>query len=103
LYDFSTLKAKTDGEDVVYKACAAPMTKILENANLDIKEIAPTLKTGQAYNVMTEKPVLDFIAEGLVDAVDIEMWALKNAVSVATGMISTGFAIVDLKPEKKDK
>ena len=99
LYDISLGKATTDGEQVVLSACAAPMRKIIENARREPDEILPTLKAGQAWNSLTEKPVIDHIKEGIIDPVDIEIWALKNAVSTAGMYVTTFCSLVPVPPK----
>ena len=99
LYDISLGNAVSDGEQVVLSACAAPMRKIIENARREPNEILPTLKVGQAWNSLTEKPVLDHMKEGIIDPVDIEIWALKNAVSTAGMYITTFCGLVPVPPK----
>ena len=111
LYDISLGNATTDGEQVVFKACSAPIKRIIENAGkspedkglwiFKKKGILKTLKKGQAWNSLTEKPVLDFLAEGIIDPVDIEIWALKNAVSTASGYITTFGALIPIISKKE--
>jgi chaperonin GroEL len=99
LYDISQGKSTTDGEDVVKYACCAPIHRIIENAKKEPNEILGKLKEGQAWNSLTEKPVVDYIKEGIIDPVDIEVWALKNAVSTATGYLTSFAAIVNIPPK----
>jgi chaperonin GroEL len=111
LYDLSLGKAMTDGEHVVLRACGAPIRRIIENAGkspsskgywiFKTRGVLDTLKKGQAWNSMTEKPVLDFLTEGIIDPVDIEIWALKNAVSTASGYITTFGALIPIIPKKE--
>jgi len=100
LYDLSTQKPSNDGEDVVLHACSMPIKRIIENAKKNPDEILKILKRGQAWNALTEEPVKDFLKEGLVDPVDITIWALKNAVSTAGMFLTTFSAIVNIP--KKD-
>jgi len=100
LYDCGTAKPKNDGEEVVFAACQNPIRRIIENAKLDPDRILKSLDVGQAFNVLTEKPVKDFIKEGIVDPVDIEMWALRNAASIAGMYLTTYSAIVPIVEKK---
>lgn len=102
LYDLSLQKPKNDGEEVVLSACSAPIKRIIENAKKDPQDILKTLKKGQAWNSLSETPVEDFISEGLVDPVDITIWALKNAASTA-GMFLTTFAAIVPVPKEKNE
>ena len=99
LYDMCQGSVDTDGEDVVKYACCAPIHRIIENAKKEPNEILGKLKEGQAWNSLTEKPVVDYIKEGIIDPVDIEVWALKNAVSTATGYLTSFAAIVNIPPK----
>ena len=92
-------KGISDGAVIVSEACQAPMRKIIENARREPNEILPILKAGQAWNSLTEKPVLDHMKEGIIDPVDIEIWALKNAVSTAGMYITTFASIVPVPPK----
>lgn len=100
LYDISLGKSKTDGGRVVLSACSAPICRIIENARREPSTVLETLKTGQAWNSLSEKPVFDYIKEGIMDPVDIEIWALKNAVSTAGMFITTFCGIVNIPPKK---
>jgi chaperonin GroEL len=99
LYDMGQDKYASDGDEVVKTACMEPMTKIIENAKKDPKDIIPKLSKGQAWNSLTEKPVIDYVKEGLVDPVDIEIWALRNAVSTAGMFLTTAGALIPV-PKK---
>ena len=81
-------------------ASCLSVKRIIENAKKNPDEILKILKRGQAWNALTEEPVKDFLKEGLVDPVDITIWALKNAVSTAGMFLTTFSAIVNIP--KKD-
>lgn len=100
LYDISLEKSKSDGEDVVFRACAFPMRRIIENAKRDPNEIIESLKSGEAWNSVTEKAVSDCVKEGLIDPVDIEVWAIRNAVSTAGMFLTTAAAIIPNEEKK---
>lgn len=99
LYDVGQEKATSDGDEIVKTACMMPIRRIIENARKTPEDVLATLKVGQAWNALTEKPVKDFLKEGIIDPVDIEIWALKNAVSTA-GMFLTTFGAVIPIPKK---
>lgn len=101
LYDISQGKSETQGEEVVLAACSAPMRKIIENAKKDPEKVLEQLPHGTAWNSLTEKPVIDFLKEGILDPVDIEIWALRNAVSTATGFLTSFAALVNVPPKKE--
>ena len=99
LFDLSMEVGNTEGDEVVSYACQAPIRRIIENANEDPSKILQKLEDGQAWNSLTEQPVEDYIKEGIIDPVDIEIWALKNAVSTATGYLTSFATLVPIPPK----
>jgi chaperonin GroEL len=80
----------SEGEAVLRKAIQAPFYAILENADMTLME--PTLQEvlwtkGVGVDVVTGK-VVDMVKRGIIDPVLVTKTALKNAVSVATTIIS---------------
>lgn len=79
------IKAKSLGEQLLLNAITSPYRTILENAGL-----TPDMqlnKKGWGIDVVTGKPV-NMIKQGVVDPVLVTKSALKNAVSVATTIVS---------------
>jgi chaperonin GroEL len=79
------IKAKSLGEQLLLNAITSPYRTILENAGL-----APDMqlnRKGWGIDVVTGKPV-NMIKQGVVDPVLVTKSALKNAVSVATTIVS---------------
>lgn len=100
LYDISLEKPKSEGEEIVLYGCSFPMRKIIENARVpSVDDVLKTLDKGQAWNSLTEQPVKDYIKEGIIDPVDIEIWALKNAISTASMFLTTHASLIDI-PKK---
>lgn len=80
----------SEGETVLRKAIQAPFYAILENADMTLME--PTLQEvlwtkGVGVDVVTGR-VVDMVKRGIIDPVLVTKTALKNAVSVATTIIS---------------
>ncbi len=78
------------GEEVLLSAIMAPFQIILENAEIVLadplyKEV--TSEQGKGVNVITGE-VVDMVKHGIIDPVLVTKTALKNAVSVATTIIS---------------
>jgi chaperonin GroEL len=78
------------GEQVLLSAITAPFQIILENAEIVLAD--PVLQQlaetkGKGVNVITEE-VVDMVKHGIIDPVLVTKTALKNAVSVATTIIS---------------
>ena len=79
------IKAKSLGEQLLLNAIISPYRTILENAGL-----TPDMqlnRKGWGIDVVTGKPV-NMIKQGVVDPVLVTKSALKNAVSVATTIVS---------------
>ena len=81
---------KEVGAQVLLNAITAPFQIILENAEIVLaspvyKELASN--EGQGVNVITGE-VVDMVKHGIIDPVLVTKTALKNAVSVATTIIS---------------
>jgi chaperonin GroEL len=80
---------------IVGWAIQAPLIQIMENAGKDGYDIMSTVEgIGQGYDVKNEC-YGDMMAMGIVDPLKVTKNALKNAVSVATTILSTN-AIVTL-------
>ena len=90
----SKLKSVTEGEKIFIEAIKAPYKTILNNAGLDTNIF--TGKKGWGINVVTGKPV-SMIKAGIIDPVLVTKTALKNAVSVATTILSTDCVINNMR------
>ena len=94
------LKAKNEGEKILFKAIEAPFHTILDNAGL--KQVGPRPSIGLGVNVVTGKDV-DMISSGIIDPVLVTKSALKNAVSVVTTIISADCVISNMRIDESDK
>ena len=88
------LSGKTEGESIFIEAIKAPYKTILSNAGLDTDILAS--KKGWGIDVVTGKPV-SMIKAGIIDPVLVTKTALKNAVSVATTILSTDCVINNMR------
>ena len=88
--------------DILYGALCAPIEQILKNAGEDVKEVRdkvcdcsdpPTVNYG--YDVKNKK-YGDMYKLGIIDPAKVTKNALKNAVSVATTILTTN-AIITMK------
>ena len=91
----NNLKEKTDGTDIFIEAIKYPYKKILENAGL---EYVPQKGKGKGINVVTGETV-NMIKEGIIDPLLVTKSALKNAVSVASTILSTDCVISNMREE----
>ncbi len=90
----SQLRAKTQGDKLFIEAIKAPYKTILNNAGLDVS-MQPN-KKGWGINVVTGKES-NMIKCGIIDPVLVTKTALKNAVSVATTIMSTDCVISNMR------
>ena len=90
----SKLKSDTEGEKIFIEAIKAPYKTILNNAGLDTSIL--TNKKGWGINVVTGRSV-SMIKAGIIDPVLVTKTALKNAVSVATTILSTDCVINNMR------
>ena len=94
LLNASTLvNAENVGEEILLEAIKWPYATILENAQLEYVE--PMTK-GTGLNVITGQPV-NMIDAGIIDPVLVTKSALKNAVSVATTILSADCIISNIR------
>jgi len=88
------LSGKTEGEKIFIEAIKSPYKTILNNAGLDTNTLAS--KKGWGIDVVTGKQV-SMIKAGIIDPVLVTKTALKNAVSVATTILSTDCVINNMR------
>ena len=83
-------------------ALAAPLTQILENAGLKAEEIMYDVDTDDHGYDVKNNVYGNMYKMGVIDPLKVTKNALKNAVSVATTILSTN-AIVTLARTYEDK
>jgi len=88
------LSGKTEGENIFIEAIKSPYKTILSNAGLNTDTLAS--RKGWGIDVVTGKPV-SMIKAGIIDPVLVTKTALKNAVSVATTILSTDCVINNMR------
>jgi len=95
------------GASIVFKACEAPLRKIVSNAGFSPEVVLATLErigmlgsddpTG--FNAATGDYV-DLVAAGVIDPVKVTRTALENASSVAVTFLSLDAVVVEETTEK---
>ena len=89
---------------IVADACLSPLRQILLNADLPVDYIMEMIKNNPSwewgYDVRSAKYV-DMIESGIIDPCKVTTTALKNAVSVASSLLSVGCLILE-SPEAKE-
>jgi chaperonin GroEL len=89
----TSVKPSNEAEKILLEAIKAPYKTILKNAGL--KEVYPERK-GKGIDVVTGKDV-NMIKRGIIDPSLVTKSALRNAVSVATTILSTDCVINNLR------
>jgi chaperonin GroEL len=107
-------RIKDNAEDANYQAAAdimktamsAPFSRIVENAGLDKVSVAQPIidkdTDGFGYDVKNDK-YGDMIKMGVIDPSKVTKSALKNAVSVATTILSTEVVITNMRQDEGHK
>ena len=93
--------AKT-GAKIIEKALEEPVRQIAANAGLEGSVIVDKVKAskpGTGFDVLTESYV-DMINAGIVDPAKVTRFALQNAASVASMVLTTEGLVADI-PEKE--
>ena len=90
----NSIKPENIGEKILLEAIKSPFFTIMANAGIENYE-TPT-KKGVGYDVTTGKSV-NMIKSGIVDPALVTKTALKNAVSVASTIISADCIISNVR------
>ena len=92
------ITAKTDGEQILFKAIQAPFYTILDNAGIEYPDHDEqwSKMEGEGVDVVTGEEV-GMIKEGIIDPVLVTKSALKNAVSVVSTIISADCVISNIR------
>jgi chaperonin GroEL len=85
-----------EGQSILLDAIKAPFNTILGNAGIEEVPLEVISKVGYGLNVITGETV-NMIDAGIIDPLLVTKSALKNAVSVATTILSTDCVINNLR------
>lgn len=92
--------------DIMKTALTVPFSRIVENAGLDKVAVAQPIidkdTDGFGYDVKNDK-YGDMIKMGVIDPSKVTKSALKNAVSVATTILSTEVVITNMRQDESNK
>lgn len=92
------------GKDIVMKALEAPLRQIAQNAGYEGSIVVERVKEGDGafgFNAQTEQ-YEDLVEAGVIDPTKVVRFAIQNAASVASLLLTTE-AMVAEKPEEKKK
>lgn len=94
------------GIDIVKKALEEPIRQIVNNAGLEGAVIVENVKTSKdinyGFDAQTEEYV-DMMKAGIIDPTKVTRYALQNAASVASLMLTTAVMVTELPEEEKAK
>jgi chaperonin GroEL len=92
------------GYQIIVRACSAPLEQIADNAGQDggvvVAKVAEQ-KGNHGYDALNDQYV-DLVKAGIIDPTKVTRYALQNAASVATLLLTSDALIADM-PEKKEK
>ena len=94
-----SINEKNQAEKILTKSILSPFKTILDNAGIEVN--IPS-KKGTGIDVVTGKKV-NMIKSGIIDPLLVTKSALKNAVSVATTILSTDCVINNLRINEGDR
>ena len=104
---FLTAREKLDkldvAQNIIYKALYEPFKILLNNGAMNDGEWYQKLK-GAKKNMgvdVVKQEMVDMIKEGIIDPAEVSINALKNAISTASALSSTGYIIVQKDIDKK--
>jgi len=92
------------GAAIIAKACEAPLLQIAKNCGKEgevVLDKCKNMEFGMGYNAATDS-YEDLFENGVVDPVKVTCWALENACSIASMVLTTEALIVEL-PKKVAK
>lgn len=101
-------KGEQLGAEIVFKACQAPLRKIVANAGLSPDVVLASLNRGRfmsdiqyrGYDASNDKEV-DMFVNGIIDPVKVTRTALQNAASVAIAFLSLDAVICEEDAEEE--
>ena len=108
LYAGSRVSLKLSGDEaigaeIVNRAINAPLKQIAENAGFDAGVVANKVLENKDKNIGFDASTgeyVDMFKAGIVDPVKVERVALKNAISVASMLLTTEATVSEIKEEK---
>jgi chaperonin GroEL len=95
------------GYETLLKALSEPLRQIATNAGeqdaaVVLNEVLRGKGANYGYNALENRYEDDMVKAGIIDPLKVTRLALENAVSVASLLLTTEAAVVDLPEEKKD-
>lgn len=93
-----------NGVEIVWKSCASPFRKIVQNAGIIPEMILTELNKlenkDMGYNAATDE-IVNMLEAGIIDPARVTRTALENAVSVANTFLTLDAVIVEYEEENQ--
>jgi len=93
------------GVDIVKRSLEEPIRQIVTNAGLEGSVIVDKVKSSKDANYgfdAASETYVDMIKAGIIDPTKVTRYALQNAASVSSLMLTTSVMVTDLPEEKSD-
>jgi chaperonin GroEL len=93
------------GFNIIVKACAAPLHQIAENAGQDGGVVVSKVAEGKGnfgYDALKEE-YTDLVKAGIIDPTKVTRYALQNAASVSTLLLTSDALIADAPKDDEKK
>ncbi len=108
LPQLAKLAEKLDGDErtgakIIMRALSSPLRQIVENAGKEgaiVLQEVEKLPDNHGYDAREDRYV-DMIQTGIIDPKKVAGWAIKNAVSIASMLLTTEAIIADAPQEEK--
>jgi len=92
------------GYNIVVRSCKAPIQQIVENAGQDGAVISSKVLENKDQNYGFDARLdryCDMVKEGIIDPTKVVRYALQNAASVATLLLTSDALVADMPKEEK--
>ncbi len=93
------------GYDIILRACAAPLDQIAENAGQDGGVVVAKVVEGKGnfgYDALKGE-YTDLVKAGIIDPTKVTRYALQNAASVSTLLLTSDALIADMPKDEEKK
>src|SRR5439155_5329234 len=93
------------GYNIIVRACSAPLDQIAENAGQDGGVVVSKVAGGKGnfgYDALKEE-YTDLVKAGIIDPTKVTRYALQNAASVSTLLLTSDALIADAPKDDEKK
>src|SRR5262249_47674245 len=94
------------GYDIVVRACKSPLRQIVDNAGEDGNIVAARILEEKNVNFGFDARLgkyCDLVKEGIIDPLKVVRYALQNAASVASLLLTSDALVAEMPKEEKGK